>query len=80
MPVSKEALITNSADLIKQARRELDGADAYVHSQRTAIARRLHAPAGLDAAETDAWIDRHLRAAASFLGDRAAPAARPQHP
>ncbi|MDZ3832161.1 MAG: DUF4350 domain-containing protein [Sphingopyxis sp.] len=61
IPVSKAALITNSADLIRQARRELDGADAYVHSQRSAIARRLHAPAGLDAEATDAWIDRHLR-------------------
>lgn len=67
MPVSKEALIANSADLIKQARRELDGADAYVHSQRTAIARRLHAPAGLDAAETDAWIDRHLPRGSEFF-------------
>lgn len=60
IPVSKAALIANSADLIKQAGRELDGADAYVHSQRAAIARRLHAPTGLDAAATDAWIDRHL--------------------
>lgn len=60
IPVSKAALIANSADLIKQARRELDGADAFVHSQRSAIARRLHAPAGLDAAATDAWIDKHL--------------------
>jgi hypothetical protein len=60
IPVSKEALIANSADLIRQARRELDGAEAFVHSQRSAIARRLHAPAGLDIAETDAWIDRHV--------------------
>lgn len=60
IPVSKAALIANSADLIRQARRELDGADAFVHSQRIAIARRLHAPAGLDAAATDAWIDKHL--------------------
>lgn len=60
IPVSKAALIANSADLIKQARRELDGADAFVHSQRIAIARRLHAPAGLDTAATDAWIDKHL--------------------
>lgn len=60
IPVSKAALIANSADLIRQARREIEGADAYVHSQRAAIARRLHAPAGLDAAATDAWIDRHL--------------------
>ena len=50
------------ADLIRQARRELDGADAYVRSQRGAIARRLHAPGGLNAEETDAWIDRHLKA------------------
>ena len=27
----------------------------------SAIARRLHAPAGLDDAQTDAWIDQHLR-------------------
>lgn len=60
IPVSKAALIANSADLIKQARRELDGADAFVKSQRGAIARRLHAPSGLDDAATDAWIDKHL--------------------
>ncbi len=62
IPVSKAALIANSADLIKQAGRELDGAGAYVLNQRSAIARRLHAPAGLDAGATDAWIDRHLPA------------------
>ena len=61
IPVSKAALIANSADLIKQAHRELDGAAAYVKNQRSAIARRLHAPAGLDDDATDAWIDRHLR-------------------
>lgn len=61
IPVSKAALIANSADLIKQARREIDGAGAYVKSQRSAIVRRLHAPAGLSDAETDAWIDRHQR-------------------
>lgn len=61
IPVSKAALIANSADLIKQARRELDGAAAYVKSQRSAIARLLHAPAGLDDDATDAWIDRHQR-------------------
>lgn len=62
IPVSKAALIANSADLIKQAGRELDSAGAYVVNQRTAIARRLHAPAGLDASATDAWIDRRLTA------------------
>ncbi|MGV3729909.1 MAG: DUF4350 domain-containing protein [Sphingopyxis sp.] len=61
IPVSKVALIANSADLIKQAHRELDGAAAYVKSQRSAIARRLHAPAGLNDDATDAWIDRHQR-------------------
>ncbi len=61
IPVSKAALIANSADLIKQARREIDGAGAYVKSQRSAIVRRLHAPAGLSDAETDDWIDRHQR-------------------
>lgn len=60
IPISKAALIANSADLIKQARRELDGADAYIRSQRSTIARRLHAPSGLDDAATDAWIDKHL--------------------
>lgn len=59
IPVSKAALIANSADLIRQARRERDGAEAFVHSQRSIIARRLHAPAGMGAAETDVWIDRH---------------------
>lgn len=66
IPVSKAALIANSADLIRQAGRELDGADAYIDSQRTAIARRLHAPAGLDDHATDAWIDRHIRSGESF--------------
>lgn len=60
IPVSKAALIANSADLIKQAGRELEGAGDYVASLRSAIARRLHAPSGLDAAATDAWIDKHL--------------------
>lgn len=81
IPVSKAALIANSADLIKQARRELDGAHAFVHSQRTAIARRLHAPAGLDAAETDAWIDRHLRPGSDLFSAlaRRLPLARNTH-
>ena len=81
IPVSKAALIANSADLIKQARRELDGADAYVKSQRTAIARRLHAPAGLDDAATDRWIDRHLRAGSDLFSSlaRRLPLARNTH-
>lgn len=66
IPVSKAALIANSADLIRQAGRELDGAGAYIDSQRSAIARRLHAPAGLDEAATDAWIDRHTRGSDRF--------------
>src|SRR3546814_19981600 len=61
IPVSKAALIANSADLIRQARRELDGADAYGKSQRTAIARRRHAPGGLEDAETEAWLVKHRR-------------------
>ncbi|KTE16093.1 DUF4350 domain-containing protein [Sphingopyxis sp. H115] len=81
IPVSKAALIANSADLIKQARRELDGADAFVRSQRTAIARRLHAPAGLGDAETDAWIDRHLRKDSELFSSlaRRLPLARNTH-
>ena len=81
IPVSKAALIANSADLIAQAGRELDGARAYVASQRGAIARRLHAPSGLDEAETDSWIDRHLparREPFSALARRL-PLARSQH-
>lgn len=81
IPVSKAALIANSADLIKQARRELDGADAYVRSQRTAIARRLHAPGGLDDAATDRWIDKHLRAGSELFSSlaRRLPLARNTH-
>jgi hypothetical protein len=81
IPVSKAALIANSADLIKQARRELDGADAYIQSQRTAIARRLHAPGGLDAAATDGWIDRHLDAGSETFSSlaRRLPLARNTH-
>lgn len=81
IPVSKAALIANSADLIKQAERELDGAGAYVLSQRGAIARRLHAPAGLDASETDAWIDRHLPAGTPLFSAlaRRLPLARNTH-
>lgn len=81
IPVSKAALIANSADLIKQAERELDGAAAYVHSQRAAIARRLHAPAGLDAAATDGWIDRHLPAGSDLFSAlaRRLPLARNTH-
>ncbi|MDO9369014.1 MAG: DUF4350 domain-containing protein [Sphingopyxis sp.] len=79
--VSKAALIANSADLIKQARRELDGADAYVHSQRIAIARRLHAPGGLDPATTDRWIDKHLDADSELFSSlaRRLPLARNTH-
>ena len=81
IPVSKAALIANSADLIRQARRELDGADAYVKSQRIAIARRLHAPTGLDDAETDRWIDRHLRGGSDLFSSlaRRLPLARNTH-
>ena len=81
IPVSKSALIANSADLIRQARRELDGADAFVKSQRIAIARRLHAPAGLDDEATDRWIDRHLRAGSEPFSSlaRRLPLARNTH-
>ena len=81
IPVSKAALIANSADLIRQARRELDGADAFVKSQRAAIARRLHAPEGLDETETDRWIDRHLRSGGELFSSlaRRLPLARNTH-
>lgn len=81
IPVSKAALIANSADLIKQARRELDGADAFVHSQRSAIARRLHAPTGLDDAATDRWIDKHLHGGGALFSAlaRRLPLARNTH-
>ncbi|MBL8651850.1 MAG: DUF4350 domain-containing protein [Sphingopyxis sp.] len=79
--VSKAALIANSADLIKQAGRELEGADSYVASLRAAIARRLHAPAGLDAAATDRWIDRHLPPGGNLFSSlaRRLPLARNTH-
>ncbi|KTE46609.1 MULTISPECIES: DUF4350 domain-containing protein [unclassified Sphingopyxis] len=79
--VSKAALIANSADLIKQADRELEGADSYVASLRAAIARRLHAPAGLDAAATDSWIDRHLPPGGNLFSSlaRRLPLARNKH-
>jgi hypothetical protein len=81
IPVSKAALIANSADLVRQARRELDGADAYVASQRSAIARRLHAPTGIDAQATDAWIDRRLKAGSDLFSAlaRRLPLARNRH-
>ncbi len=81
IPVSKAALIANSADLIRQARRELDGADAFVKSQRIAIARRLHAPAGLDDEATDRWIDKHLGAGSELFSSlaRRLPLARNTH-
>lgn len=80
IPISKAALIANSADLVRQARRELDGADAYVTSQRGAIARRLHAPTGLDAGATDAWIDRRLQDGTLFsILARRLPLARNRH-
>ena len=79
--VSKAALIANSADLIKQAGRELEGAGDYVASLRAAIARRLHAPAGLDAAATDRWIDRHLPPGSDLFSSlaRRLPLARNTH-
>lgn len=81
IPISKAALIANSADLVRQARRELDGADAYVASQRSAIARRLHAPSGLDAAATDGWIDRRLNQSHTLFSAlaRRLPLARNRH-
>ncbi|WP_447932775.1 DUF4350 domain-containing protein [Sphingopyxis fribergensis] len=81
IPVSKAALIANSADLIRQARRELDGADAFVKSQRIAIARRLHAPGGLDDEATDRWIDKHLGAGSEPFSSlaRRLPLARNTH-
>lgn len=81
IPISKAALIANSADLIRQARRELDGADAYVANQRNAIARRLHAPGGLDTAETDSWIDRRLQQGSDLFSAlaRRLPLARNRH-
>ncbi|MGN6689929.1 MAG: DUF4350 domain-containing protein [Sphingopyxis sp.] len=80
IPISKAALIANSADLIRQARRELDGADAYVASQRGAIARRLHAPAGLDGPAIDSWIDRRLQGETLFSAiARRLPLARNRH-
>ncbi|AJA11150.1 hypothetical protein SKP52_21435 [Sphingopyxis fribergensis] len=81
IPVSKAALIANSADLIRQARRELDGADVFVKSQRSAIARRLHAPGGLDDDATDRWIDKHLRGGSDLFSAlaRRLPLARNTH-
>ena len=81
IPVSKAALIANSADLIRQARRELDGANAFVKSQRIAIARRLHAPGGLDDEATDRWIDKHLGAGKESFSSlaRRLPLARGTH-
>jgi hypothetical protein len=81
IPVSKAALIANSADLIRQARRELDGADTFVKSQRIAIARRLHAPGGLDDEATDRWIDKHLGAGSEPFSSlaRRLPLARNTH-
>lgn len=80
IPISKAALIANSADLVRQARRELEGADAYVASQRGAIARRLHAPGGLDGPATDNWIDRRLQDGTLFSAiARRLPLARNRH-
>ena len=80
IPISKAALIANSADLVRQARRELDGADAYVASQRGAIARRLHAPSGLDGPAIDSWIDRRLQGDTRFSTiARRLPFARNRH-
>ena len=46
-----------------------------------AIARRLHAPAGLDAAATDSWIDRHLPPGGNLFSSlaRRLPLARNNH-
>jgi hypothetical protein len=56
--LSKQALITNSADMIVQAGRELAAADVYAHHQRDMIAAGLHAPSGLRGEALDVWIDR----------------------
>lgn len=58
IPISKRALIDSSADLVKQAGRELDGAYSWINDLRAVLAQRLHAPADLTPSERDAWIDR----------------------
>ncbi|MEY4270464.1 MAG: hypothetical protein RLZZ58_1680 [Pseudomonadota bacterium] len=71
--MSKQALITNSADMIVQAGRELDAADGYAHHLRDVIAAGLHAPLGLRGTALDRWIDRFTpegRETFSALGSR----------
>ena len=57
IPISKTALINNSAELIVQAGRERDGAEAYLLSLRHFVAGRLHAPKNLTGEALNRWID-----------------------
>lgn len=58
--LGKAALVANGAALIVQARRVPHFAARYSAMVREAVARRLHAPARLDGAELDRWLDRFV--------------------
>jgi hypothetical protein len=57
IPFGKLALVDNAAGLIRMVGREADVAPRYAAMVAEAAATRLHAPAGLDAAATAAWLD-----------------------
>lgn len=56
--LGKKALITTGAELMKQAGKERHGAAVYARHMRERMAQALKAPANLEEAELDGWLDR----------------------
>lgn len=56
--LGKNALITNGAELMRQAGKERHGASVYARHMRERMAQTLKAPAGLDDDALDHWLDR----------------------
>ena len=56
--LGKKALITTGAELMKQAGKERHGSAVYARHMRERMAQALKAPANLEEAELDGWLDR----------------------
>jgi hypothetical protein len=56
--LGKSALVTNAAELMRQAGKEHHGAGVYARNMRDTVAQALSAPPQLKDAALDAWLDR----------------------
>ena len=56
--LGKTALVTNAAELMRQAGKEHHGAGVYARNMRDAVATRLSAPPHLKDAALNSWLDR----------------------